>query len=321
MISEQAQKLRQELKDGRASKSRTDSGAAAPNGGSNDLTLRTTVQDAGGSAPVVESVNHGHEERSPQRNVRVAASEGAAGSDQRGAKRSIIRARRPNRRPGEDHAGAAASPETIEPVREPEYGHYLQVGNLEADGYVASRKPDAPVAQFSPLARSQTETERERRARKERERRASKREEKGLPPYEGKASAPPQEKKPLLPQGRKLSATEANALTNPFAESMEDYFKYMDQYLWNRQEHAGKSSGEQPVWTNLDDEEIAALTRVMMRFGQHNAAAAAVVRGAIEARDYIDVGMIFVPRVQKTVEIMRETAQPRAPRVRKEKSA
>jgi hypothetical protein len=127
------------------------------------------------------------------------------------------------------------------------------------------------------------------------------------------------EKKPLLPQGRKLSATEANALTSPFAESMEDYFKYMDQYLWNRQEKAGKPTGEQPVWTNLDEEEIQALTRVMMRFGQHNEAAAAMVRGAIEMRDYVDVGMIFVPRVQKTVDIIRETRVPKPPRVRKEK--
>jgi len=91
----------------------------------------------------------------------------------------------------------------------------------------------------------------------------------------------------------------------------------MDQYLWNRQEKAGKPSGEAPVWTNLDDEEIAALTRVMMRFGQHNAAAAAVVRGAIEAHDYVDVGMIFVPRIQKTVEIIRETNVPKPPRIRK----
>ncbi len=310
-ISEEAQKLREELRSGRTGKSRADSGAAAPNGGSDDLALRTTLQNAGGSAATLPSEHHRHEERSAQRDPGAPVGQGAAGHDQRSAKRSIIRARRDHRRPGESLDGAPANPETTESFSTTD--HYNQVGNLQADGFVASRKPDAPVAVLPGMG---TETERERRARKERERRAAKREEKGLPPVAEKPAP-----KPLLPQGKKLSATEANALTSPFAESMEDYFKYMDQFLWSRQERAGKSSGEQPVWTNLDDEEIAALTRVMMRFGQHNAAAAAVVRGAIEARDYIDVGMIFVPRVQKTVDIMRETAQPRAPRVRKEKSA
>ncbi len=310
-ISEEAQKLREELRSGRASKSRTDGGTATPNGGSNDLTQRTTLQDAGGSPAVIAGVDNRHEERSAQRDAGATTGERTAGHDQRSAARSIIRARRDHRRSGESLNGAVADPETTQSLSTTE--HSGQIGNLQADGYVASRKPDAPVAVLPGMG---TETERERRARKERERRAAKREEKGLPPVAEKPAP-----KPLLPQGKKLSATEANALTSPFAESMEDYFKYMDQFLWSRQERAGKSSGEQPVWTNLDYEEIAALTRVMMRFGQHNAAAAAVVRGAIEARDYIDVGMIFVPRVQKTVEIMRETAQPRAPRVRKEKVA
>jgi len=132
-----------------------------------------------------------------------------------------------------------------------------------------------------------------------------------------KPVAPSVEKKPLLPQGRKLSATEANTLTPVFSDSMESYFKYMDEYLWARQEKAGKSSREAPVWTDIDEEEIAALTRVMMRFGQHNEAAAAVVRGAIELRDYVDVGVVFAPRIQKTVEIIRETQIPKPPRVRK----
>lgn len=101
---------------------------------------------------------------------------------------------------------------------------------------------------------------------------------------------------------------------------MSDYFQYMDQFLWTRYAKVGKPT-DQPIWSNLDQEEIDALTRVMMRFGQHNAAAAATVRGVVEGRDYMTVGMIFVPRVTATVEAIRETAQPRAPRERKSKKS
>jgi hypothetical protein len=176
---------------------------------------------------------------------------------------------------------------------------------------VSKRKPDPPEATIG-IPVEESKRDRENRLRRERE--AIKRAARGLPPV---AEKPIAEKKPLLPQGRKLSATEANQLSPIFGESMESYFQYMDQYLWARQEKAGKSTREAPVWTNIDDEEIAALTRVMMRFGQHNEAAAAVVRGAIELRDYVDVGVVFAPRIQKTVEIIRETHVPKAPRQRK----
>jgi hypothetical protein len=131
---------------------------------------------------------------------------------------------------------------------------------------------------------------------------------------QGEAPAKPAAKIPFMPQGKKLTVQEIEQVKGPFADSMEAYFRYMDQFLWTRQEKAGKPTGDAPVWSNLDEEEIAALTRVMMRFGQHNEAAAVTVRGIIEGRDYIDVGMIFIPRVQQTVQIMRETAQPKQPR-------
>jgi len=164
------------------------------------------------------------------------------------------------------------------------------------------------------IAGQGVETERERRARKERERRAKAREEKGLPPV---AASPPVERKPLLPQGRKLSATEANTLSPEFVSSMEDYFEYMDRFLWTREEKAGKPSGQRPVWSDIDDEELAALTRVMMRWGQHNEIVAGAVRGAIELHDYTDVGVVMIPRAMKTVEIIRETRVSKPPRQRK----
>jgi hypothetical protein len=122
---------------------------------------------------------------------------------------------------------------------------------------------------------------------------------------------------PFLPQGRKLSVQEVETIQKPFADSLESYFGYMDQYLWARQEKAGKSTGQAPIWGNLDDEEIAALTRVMMRFGQHNEVAAATVRGLVEGRDYVDAGMIFGPRLAMSRQIYIETQPPKQPRVRK----
>jgi hypothetical protein len=127
----------------------------------------------------------------------------------------------------------------------------------------------------------------------------------------------PSAKIPFIPQGKKLSATEANTLNDPFIVAMTGNFEDLDTYLWTRQAKAGKSTGEQPIWTNLDEEELAAMTRVMMRWGQHNEIVAAGVRGVIESRDYIVVGTLFVPRVQKTVEIVRDTRLPKQPRIKK----
>lgn len=73
------------------------------------------------------------------------------------------------------------------------------------------------------------------------------------------------------------------------------------------------------MWSNVDAEELAALSRLAMKWGQKNRAVASTVKGLVEVHDYAQVAVIFVPRIQTTVDIIRKTKQPRKPRVKKEK--
>lgn len=305
-MSQTPEELRKELKDGRTAKSRANSGTAAPNGGGDDISQRAALQDARRSITTVESQYHGYEERDPQRNGGTAPGERTTGHDKPGPKSIFKRHGQTSRRPGENSGSASASAETTE-SEQPGPTSTRQIGNLVADGPVPARLPDAPEPE---------KKKRDRRGYVQPSRLAARaaREAGKIEGAEISSKPAGGNKIPFMPQGRKLSVTEVETIKGPFADSLEAYFRYMDQFLWTRQEKAGKPTGEQPVWSNLDEEEIAALTRVMMRFGQHNEAAAATVRGVVEGRDYIDVGMIFVPRVQATVQIMRETAQPKQSR-------
>lgn len=291
-VQERAQQLREELRNGRASTSRPDSGAITPNGGSDDSPLGTTLQDARGSVEFVQTSDTGHENGDQPGGTGVGLDEGTTGDSPRSTQRSIIRPRRERRRPGQSNPGALASATPAESVLTT---GPIEVGNLVADGFVPTReekeKPKRDRRGYiNPKRKAQME---EREARKT------------------------EEKKPFLPQGKKLSAQEATILAPQFSDTMTDYFQYIDQYLWTREELAGKSSGQRPIWSDLDQEEMEALTRVFMKFGQNNPAAAVVVRGVVESRDYLTAAFLFGPRIEKTRQILVETHVPKQPRGRK----
>ena len=298
---EKVKALREELRIGRANQASANGGDPESNGGRDGHEKRTTFQDAGGSIATIAPIDLRHENGSARGNAGIASDQGGTGYDQRSPKRSIIRARPHRGRPGGSDSSTAASAETTQPVKQPEP---RIIGNLEATGPTFPRTPDPPEATLS----GQPETAAERRARKKREARVAAR-------AAGKQAITLPEL-PKITQGKKLSVGEAKELTEPFMAAMTDNFRYLDTYLWSRQEKAGKSTHERPVWSDLDTEEVEALTRVMMRFGQHNAAAAATVRGVVEGQDYLTVGAIMVPRIGETVRIMRETSMPKQPRVR-----
>lgn len=116
---------------------------------------------------------------------------------------------------------------------------------------------------------------------------------------------------PKMPKGKTLTAKEAQDLAEPFLSALENDFHTLDTYLWSRQKLAGKDTDEQPVWSDLDEEECQALTAILLKWGQKNAGVATVVRSVVDMSDYVVVGTIFVPRIKRTVEIMRETRIPR----------
>lgn len=116
----------------------------------------------------------------------------------------------------------------------------------------------------------------------------------------------------LLPRTGVLSNQEAEQLKETLPAALEDDFRYLDEYLWSRQAHADKNFSDldkKPIWSNLDDDEIEALTKIMLKAGKRSPAAAAVVRATVESRDYIVTAAIVAPRVRKTFVIVRATHQ------------
>ena len=95
--------------------------------------------------------------------------------------------------------------------------------------------------------------------------------------------------------------------------ALEDDFRYLDEWLWSRQRAAAEPKeeiDERPVWSNLDEEEIDALTRIMIKAGRHNPTMAAISRAAVDSRDYVVTAAIVVPRAKKTLDIVRQTHRP-----------
>jgi hypothetical protein len=110
-----------------------------------------------------------------------------------------------------------------------------------------------------------------------------------------------------------LSEAEQRELQETLPAALEDDFRYLDEYLWSRQRAVASdpdSLDERPVWSDLDEDEIAALTRILLRSGRHNPTMAAIARGAVNSRDYIVTVAIVAPRVKRTFDIVRRTHRP-----------
>lgn len=117
-----------------------------------------------------------------------------------------------------------------------------------------------------------------------------------------------------LGKGSTLTKSEVSEYQESLTAAFESDFQTLDQYLWHRQMSKGIDTNEQPIWSDLDDEETEKLTKLMLRWGQRNAAVATVTRGVVESSDYIAVASIFVPRIKQTVDIMKQTHTPRVRR-------
>lgn len=115
-------------------------------------------------------------------------------------------------------------------------------------------------------------------------------------------------------KSKTLSKTEVEELYEPFIEALESDFEAIDKWLWMRQKAVGIDTGETPIWSDFDEQEAAALTRIMFRWGQKNEIVAMGVRGIVDSGDYIKVGTMMAPRFKRTVEIYRETKKPRESR-------
>lgn len=106
---------------------------------------------------------------------------------------------------------------------------------------------------------------------------------------------------PGIGKGKTLSSKEASDLRDEFRTSLEDDFTYLDQWLQGK---VGDRNLQ--VWSNCDDEELDKVTDVFLRGAQRSPILATVVRETVNTHDYIVVGMVFLPRLQETVGVLRK---------------
>lgn len=300
-IDEQAQQLREKLRNGRTAKAGTD---ASSNGDDHDSA----------SGPSYENVRRdfGIEQGSSNQTTgidrQLPDNDASTGKKPRGLGKSTGR-------PGQDSSGF---------VTDTTRGR--SIGLMEPDGPVPVRhlEPDSPQATFTkddsllgkypsaasilalnPQISSRTlgkelgiSHDTANKIKKEWEETHS------------KPVAPP-EKVPFFGKGNTLNKAEIEEYSESLPSALEDIFQATDDWLWKRQIAAGKDSDEQPVWTNLDDKEMSRLTKVFLKWGQKSGMGAGAVRGIVESSDYIAVGSMLAPRFMQTVDIYRETRRPR----------
>lgn len=270
--------LRETLRDGRAIKADTD---AYSDYTDNDYAPGTTIQDARGT--VRDSTSNG-------RFSEVSAK--VIGDNKRGNDEKSFRVGQTTGRSSDDHF---ISPTSVSDGRRQSRPEQAIAGNFIATDGDTEQTRFASFITENPTASLRTIGEKlgfsKDKAKKLRD------------SWQAINPAQPKQKTPL-PQ---LSKKELEEKKEILKSSLESDFQYIDEYLWSREEKAGKSSDRMPVWSDMDDEELERVCTVLTRWSQKNKAVAVTVNAINDSADYIAVGMAFGPRIKRTVDKVRET--------------
>lgn len=111
----------------------------------------------------------------------------------------------------------------------------------------------------------------------------------------------------LVKEGSTLTQKETSILEEPLKEAIKDFARYGDEALWKRQDNMN----DQPIWSDMDDDELHLLVTYLLKSGQKSPMMAKVVRNTVSSHDYIALYMILAPRVVKTSTIIQRTHKPR----------
>lgn len=215
----------------------------------------------------------------PGEGQRVNGPDRGNGDTQRSAEEESERVRRANRRLGENNSRAN------DPVSATTNANQRTVGRLEASEPIPSRLPDF-VGEPEPKRGRGRPRKEVTEAQEERE-----------TPFSRLAGAA-KEQKAKFTEGKPLSKKEVEELREPFIEALKDDFKYLDEAIW----WYSHDKSEPQIWSDLDDEEIEVIARVMLRRAERSPAAATLVRNIVDASDYVNVAVITVPRTIKTMQ-------------------
>lgn len=112
-------------------------------------------------------------------------------------------------------------------------------------------------------------------------------------------------REPKFSFGKTLSKTETKELTEPLIAAIQDEFAILDKIIWS---YTGDEL-KQPIWGDVTEKEVGALTGLMLGLGEKSPAMATVVRGAVNAQDYVVVGTMLAPRFMETVKVVKRARQ------------
>lgn len=106
----------------------------------------------------------------------------------------------------------------------------------------------------------------------------------------------------ITPTGQRLSKEEVKSLHDPLVSALTDEFEMLDKLLWGY----GGDNTQQPIWSDISDNEMEAFVSAFLGLGQKSGTVATMARSAVDISDYVVVGAMLAPRVKKTVSIMRQ---------------
>lgn len=112
-------------------------------------------------------------------------------------------------------------------------------------------------------------------------------------------------REPKFSFGKTLSKSETKELTEPLIAAIQDEFAILDKIIWS---YTGDEL-KQPIWGDVTEKEVSALTGLMLGLGEKSPAMATVVRGAVNAQDYVVVGTMLAPRFMETVKVVKQARQ------------
>ena len=114
--------------------------------------------------------------------------------------------------------------------------------------------------------------------------------------------------------GSRLTKQEAKELKEPLIEALTDEFQTFDRMLWGY----ANDPLEQPIWSDMTEREMESLVNTFLSLGQKSPSVATVARGAVDIQDYIVAGVIAVPRLKKTMDVVRQARKARTKQKRRE---
>lgn len=109
-----------------------------------------------------------------------------------------------------------------------------------------------------------------------------------------------------IPKGNKLTTKEIEELREPLQVALTDEFSMLDQLLWK---YEGSDSLEQPIWSDIQDNEMEKLVNAILNMGTRSATVATLARSSVDLSDYIIAGTLLAPRLQSTASLVKQVRQ------------